>query len=249
LPDPEVIPENNPYPEKQTQDARERYGVEKYGEMFSISMEAIVNDDLNALSRIPQMQGMAMRRKINKVAYATLTSNPTMSDGVALFHASSHGANLDATALSATDPAPLNVGFFVMGQQTGLSGTGVILGLRPRFLIIPSILAPTAYQMTASMASPAASGNSGIANQYGPNGNRRLQVIEEPQLDAFSSTAWWLAADSSQVDTVEITFLQGEESPVLERQDGFEVDSVKYKIRQTFATKAIDYRGLYQGNA
>lgn len=253
LPDPEVVPENHPYPEKQTSDDRESYRVEKYGEMFSISMEAIVNDDLNALSRIPQMQGNAMRRKINKVAYSVLTSNPTLSDGVALFHASSHGANLDATALSATDLAPLNTGYYVMGQQTGLSGTGTILGLRPRYLIVPSILAPVAYILTASMSNPQAGGSnvgsSGVKNIYGPGGARPLMVVEEPQLDAASTTAWWLAADSSQVDTVEITFLQGEESPVLEREDGFEVDAIKYKIRQTFATKAIDYRGLYQGNA
>lgn len=249
LPDPEVVPENHPYPEKQTSDDREYYRVEKYGEMFSISMEALVNDDLNALTRIPQMQGMAMRRKINKVCYAILTSNPNLSDGIALFHASSHGANLDSNALAKT---ALDTGFTVMRTQTGLSGTGTILGIRPRYLIVPSALAATAYTLTASVADPSVggdtTGSSGVRNIYGPGGPRPLMTVEEPQLDDSSATGWYLAADSSQIDTVELTFLQGEESPVLERQDGFEVDSVKYKIRQSFAAKAIDYRGLYKGN-
>lgn len=256
MPDPDVVPENHPYPEKQTSDEKESYRVEKYGEMFSITLEAIVNDDLHAISRIPQMQGAAMRRKINKVVYQILTANPTLSDGVTLFHSTSHGANLDANALSKT---ALDTGFTVMRTQTGLSGTGTVLGIAPRFLIVPSALAATAYTLTASLADPSnAAGstedatrpnfNSGVSNIYGPRGTRPLVTVEEPQLDDDSTTGWYLAANASQVDTVEITFLQGEESPVLERQDEFETDGVKYKIRQSFAAKAIDYKGLYQGN-
>lgn len=246
LPDPEVVPENAAYPEKTTSDSKESYSVDKYGELFSISLEAVVNDDLNAISRIPAMQGAAMRRKINKVVYAILTANAALSDGVALFHATSHGANLDATTLDGIED--LSVGYAVMALQTGLS-SGTVLGIRPRFLIVGETLAPMAYKLTASMADPSSSGNSGIANMYGPAGPRRLEVVTEGQLDSTSTTAWWLAADPSQVDTVEYTFLQGEESPVLSREEGFTIDAIRYKIRQAFAAKAIDYRGLYQGNA
>lgn len=257
LSDPEVVPENHEYPEKTTSDARESYKVEKYGEMFSISLEAIVNDDLNAISRIPAMQGNAMRRKINKVVYAVLTDNAALSDGVALFHSSSHNANLDATALSST---ALNVGFVVMMTQAGLT-SGTILNIMPKYLIVPPALAATAYILTASMTDPSNTAAStedasrpnyatGVPNQYGPGGPRSLTTVVEGQLSASqSATLWFLAADPSQVDTIELTFLRGEESPVLERENGFTTDTVKYKIRQTFAAKAIDYRGLYQGNA
>lgn len=249
LPDPEIVPENHPYPEKSPSDNKETYNVEKHGEIFSISLEALVNDDLNALSRIPAMQGNAMRRKINRTVYSVLTTNAALSDGVALFHATSHGANLDAVALSAT---ALNTGYTVMMTQAGLNST-TILNIMPRFLIVPAALASTALQIVNSTADPtvggAATGSSGVANLYGPNGPRRLVPIAEGQLDASSTTAWWLAADSSQVDTVELCFLQGEESPVLEREMGFETDSIKWKIRQTFAAAAIDFRGLYQGNS
>ena len=244
LADPEVVPENHQYPEKGTQDSKESYGVEKYGEIFSISLEAVVNDDLNAITRIPQMQGFAMRRKINKVVYSVLTANAALSDGIALFHASSHGANLDSNALA---ESALDTGFTVMSQQTGLSGTGTPLGLRPSYLIVPSALAPTAWRLVTGGVVPVASGST--VPLYGDGRPRALMVIEEPQLDANSTTAWYLAANSGAVETVEITFLQGEESPVLSREEGFSTDTLKYKIRQTFASKAIDYRGLYQGNA
>jgi hypothetical protein len=70
----------------------------------------------------------------------------------------------------------------------------------------------------------------------------------EPLLDANSSTAWYLAANNSQVDTVEITFLEGEQSPVLESEWDFDKDVYKNKVRQTFGVAPIDYRGLYKHN-
>jgi len=250
LPDPEIVPENHKYPEKTTSDARERYAVDKYGEIFSISLEAVVNDDLNAISRIPAMQGAAMRRKINKACYAILTANEALSDSVTLFHSSSHNGNLDATALADT---ALNVGYVVMMTQTGLT-SGTVLNITPRYLIVPPALAETAIKIITSSTPPTAGGSavgtSGISNPYGPGGMRPLQLVVDACLSTSqSATLWFLAADPSVVDTVELTFLQGEESPVMAREEGFEVDAIRYKIRQSFAAKAIDYRGLYQGNA
>lgn len=259
LSDPEVVPENAEYPEKQTSDSRENYVVQKYGEMFSISFEAIVNDDLNAISRIPAMQGNAMRRKVNKVVYAELTANNTLSDGIALFHATSHGANLDTTTFDVGGAvAAINTGWNVMATQSGLN-SDTILNIQPRFLIVPAALAATALTFTHSIGDPTTAVAStedaarpgfsaSVGNIYGPNGPRQLVVVADGVLDGTSTTGWYLAADPSQVDTIELTFLQGEESPVLSREEGFTTDTMKYKIRQTFAAKAIDFRGLYQGN-
>ncbi len=35
---------------------------------------------------------------------------------------------------------------------------------------------------------------------------------------------------------------------MIESEVGFEVDGISYKCREDFATKAIDYRGLYKAN-
>jgi len=256
IPDPQIVPENSPYGEAPVSDAKETYHVEKYGNIFSISLEAVINDDLNAISRIPALQGNAMRRKVNQVCYAILTANGALSDGVAIFHATSHNANLDAVALSATS---VNTGFTVMMTQTGIEST-TYLNIMPRYLIVPAALAQTALQLVMSTADPTNTAgstedatrpnfNSGVANLYGPGGPRRLVPVVDAQLDATSATGWYLAAEPAQIDTVEVTFLQGERAPVLEREVGFTVDAVRYKVRQSFAAKCIDYRGLYQGNA
>ena len=256
IPNPTQVPENFPYPEAKPTDDRESYSVKKYGSIFTVTLEAIVNDDLDAISRIPAMHGAAHRRKVNKSCYDVLTENNAMRDGIALFHGSSHGANLDATALSV---AALNTGYSVMMQQKGLTDDA-ILNIVPRYLIVPAGLSGTAAQIVDSTANPDNTAgstedasrpnfNSGTANIYGPGGMRGLTLVYDAQLDGTSSTGWYLAADPRQVDTVEVTFLRGEETPVVEREEGFDTDVMKFKSRQSFAAAAIDYRGLYQGNS
>lgn len=254
LPDPDMVPENGTYPDKAVSDSRESYSVNKYGEIFSITLEAMVNDDLDAMARIPAMHGAAMRRKVNRSVYAILTDNAALSDGTELF-AAGH-SNTDTNALAAS---ALNTGFTKMMVQAGLD-SNTILNIMPRFLIVPPALAATAMQITGSLADPSNAAastedasrpnyNAGTLNLYGPNGPRQLVVVTDAYLSSSTSaTTWFLAADSSQVDTVEVSFLQGEETPVLSREDGFDVDAVRFKCRQTWGTKAIDYRGLYRGN-
>jgi hypothetical protein len=105
-------------------------------------------------------------------------------------------------------------------------------------------------QLVGSLADPAVGGdtggNSNTLNIYGPSGPRPIQVVVEPQLDASSAASWYLSADPAQVDTVEVSFLSGEEAPVLESEWDFDRDVWKYKVRQTFGVKAIDWRGLYK---
>jgi hypothetical protein len=248
-PDPEIVPERQPYPEKRMSDSKESYTVEKYGAMFSVSWETVVNDDLDAISRVPAMHGNAMRRKQNKVVYSVLTANDVLSDNVALFNATHANVSSGAGVPSVTT---LNAGFLAMAKQTGLSSDAV-LNLAPRYLIVPQAYAATAMELLNSTANPAvggsAVGSSGVANIYNMAGGRQLTMVADANLDLNSSAIWYLAADPAQIETVEISFLEGEESPVLEQEWDFDRDCYKYKIRQTFGAKAIDYRGLYRNSA
>jgi hypothetical protein len=248
-PDPEIVPERQPYPEKRMSDSKESYTVDKYGEMFSVSWETVVNDDLDAISRVPAMHGNAMRRKQNKVVYSVLTANDVLSDNVALFNATHANVSTGAGAPSVTT---LNAGFLAMAKQTGLSSDSV-LNLEPAYLIVPKAYAATAMELLGSFARPdvggSVAGSSGVANIYNMQNGRNLVLVSDANLDLNNPAIWYLAADPAQIDTVEISFLEGEESPVLEQEWDFDRDCYKYKIRQTFGAKAIDYRGLYRNSA
>lgn len=252
---PEMVPEGKEYPDAPMSDTRETYKVNKYGNLFTVTWETVVNDDLDAISRIPAMQGAACRRLQNQAVYGVLTANATMSDTGALFNATAQTtagghANLTSSG-TAISVASLNVGFTSMMTKKGIN-SNVVLNIQPAFLIVPVAISATALQVVGSIADPAAggsaAGNSNTLNIYGPNGSRPLRVVIDPTLDAASATAWYLAANTSQVDTVEITFLEGEQSPVLESDWDFDKDVYKYKVRQTFGVAAIDYRGLYKNN-
>jgi hypothetical protein len=240
-PDLEQVPENSAYPEGQMTDSRESYKVEKFGKTFSVTWETVVNDDLDAISRIPAMHGNAARRTQNKKVYEVLTSNPTMGDGVALFGAHASGTNTQGAGAPSVNT--LNSAFILMMLQKGLNSSA-ILNIVPRYVIVPVALSATVLELFSSMSYNAANNNSNVKNIYGPGGERPLTPIIEPQLDAASSAAWYLTADPGQIDTVELSFLSGEESPVLENEWDFDKDCYKYKIRQTFGVKAIDWRGV-----
>lgn len=252
---PEMVPEGKEYPEAAMSDAKEVYKVNKYGNMFTVTWETVVNDDLDAISRIPAMQGAACRRLQNQAVYGVLTANAAMADTGLLFNATaqtSAGGHANyATGAGAPSVTTLNTAYISMMTKKGLR-SDVILNIQPAFLIVPAAISATALQLIGSIADPSvggsAAGNSNTKNIYGPNGDRPLRVVVEPLLDANSSTAWYLAANNSQVDTVEITFLEGEQSPVLENEWDFDKDVYKYKVRQTFGVAAIDYRGLYKHN-
>jgi len=248
---PEAVPEGMDYPETRMSDAKESYKIEKYGNIFSVTWETVVNDDLDALSRIPAAQGAACRRKQNAAVYGVLTANATMADTGALFNATAQATagghdNLDGSG-AAPSVTELNAGYLRMMTKKGIR-SDVILNIIPEFLIVPASLAATAMEVLGSIARPevggSAAGNSNTHNIYGPQGSRQLKLIVEPTLDGNSTKAWYLAASNSQVDTVELAFLSGEESPVLESEWGFDNDVYRYKVRQTFGVAAIDFRGL-----
>lgn len=247
-PDLEAIPEAQKYPEGVVTDQKTSYSVQKYGKQFTVSWETVINDDLDALSRIPAMHGNAARRLQNKKVYEVLTSNPTMPDGQALFSGShASGSNVSGGA-GAPSVTTLNTGYQQMMLQKGLS-SDAILGLTPSFLIVPPGYSATALEIVNSQSYNAANNNEGVINIYGVNGVRPLQVVVEPILHASSTTIWYLAANTNQVDTVELAFLSGEESPVLTSEQDFDTDCYKYNVRQTFGVAAIDWRGLFRNSA
>jgi hypothetical protein len=116
-------------------------------------------------------------------------------------------------------------------------------------LIVPQAYAATALELVNSSSYALSNGNDGVINIYGVNGVRPIEVVADAVLDGNSSTRWYLAADPSQIDTVELSFLSGEESPVVESEVDFDTDTQKNKVRQTFGVAAIDWRGLYRNSA
>ncbi len=142
-----------------------------YGKLFSISRQAIINDDLSAFSAIPRaLAGAAARLEADKV-FEILTSNPTMPDAKALFHADHTNY---VTAGAAPSVATISSARSAMAKQKGLQGES-FLGIRPGFLIVPMALEDTALVLASSEYDPAGSS----LNQTNPVQNT-FRVIADP---------------------------------------------------------------------
>lgn len=231
----ELIAEGGEYKEETYSDAAESYTLAKYGKVFSITWEALINDDLNAFARIARLQGSAAARKVNAVAYAILTANAALSDSVTLFHATHSNTGTTSTALAI---ATLAAGIAAMAKQTGMDSNSY-LNLRPKTLLVPISLQMTAEELVYSNVRPGA--NQGHSKNLLEG---KVEVVADAILDGNSTAYWYLAADPGQIDTVDIAFLEGHRQPFLDEEEGFMTDGRKYKVRMPVVAKAIDWRGL-----
>jgi len=227
-------------------DSEETYKVQPKSLKISFSWDLLVNDDMSMLSRVPLMFGNAAARTVNAVAWAQITGNPTMaSDSVALFAAAT--GNRKRTNLTTGAGAPsvttiqtlTNLMMQMRGENTPEQAESQdILGLMPRYIVGPSALRTTILQTVLSIADPASTNQ----NTYNPSNN--LIPVIEPLLDAASTTAWYLFADSAQIDTVEVTFLQGYETPQVRDHIDPETMAQNFYVLQPVAAKALNHRGV-----
>jgi hypothetical protein len=211
-----------------------------YGELFSITRQAIINDDLSLLSDVPYKMGQAARATIGDLVYAVLTSPPKMRDGKSLFDASRK--NNAAGPASELSIASLIAGKTAMASQKTQvdGGKPRTLNIRPAYVLTPVALEDKANQIINSASVPGADANSGIINPI----RGFAKVIGEPRLDDASATAWYMAAKQGS-DTIEVAYLNGIDTPYVEQQNGFSVDGVASKVRIDAGVAPADYRGLY----
>ena len=217
-------------------EAKERYKVETYGRVVGITRQTLINDDLDAFTRLPAMYGTAIATLESDIVWAIVTNNAAMGDGVALFHATHKNLASAGTALTT---ASIGDGRAAMAKQFGLDKK-TVLNIRPNFLIVPVSMELSAEQLIAQNLVPAK------AADVVPQSIRSLAVIAEPRLDTVSTSGWYLAASPNQIDTIEYAYLEGQQGAYIETRNGFDVDGVEIKCRLDFGAKAIDWRGLYK---
>lgn len=202
-----------------------------YGKLFTISRQAIINDDLSAFTKVPQLMGRAAMRTVGDLVYAILTGNPAMSDGKALFHAD-HKNLMAAGALSIAriDAAKSGMRLQKDGKAT--------LDIRPGYLLTPVALESTAKALIAAEYDPA------LVDAKVPNPVRGLvEVISDPRLDDSSATTSYMAA-TTQYDTIEVAYLDGNDRPYLEQQQGFTVDGAAFKVRIDAGAAPMSWRTM-----
>ena len=233
----QTVNEKGEYKNQEIPDgSREAITAQTKGLIIALTRQAIINDDLSAFSTLAVQLGRIAARTIEEDVYATLALNsglgPVMADGSTLFHADhgniSTGAAISVAALDADDQ--------LMAAQKDRGGKEY-LDLSPSVLLVPRGLRSEAIKLNGAEYDPNTSGRSGV-----PNVVRGLfdDIVASPRL---SGKRRYIFADPTIAPALEVAFLNGEQEPFIDQQEGFRVDGIEWKVRHDYGVGSVDYVG------
>jgi hypothetical protein len=211
--------------------------ADTYGLMLSVDRRDIINDDLGAITTVPQKLGRGSGLKINDVFWTTFLNN------AAFFTAGN--ANYISGATTALGIDGLTAGEVAFLDQT--DGDGKPVGVMPAILLVPTALSAIGSQLLKSLElrDNASTAKYPVTNPH--QGKFRVEVsryLGNAKYPGFSAKAWYLLAEPTDLPVIEVAFLNGQEAPTIETADAdFHVLGVQMRGYHDFGVALQDPRG------
>lgn len=230
---------------------KETYSIERFVGQMEYDEKAFINDQFNTLDGYTVGElGENARRIPADLVFGVLLSNPTMADGVTLFHAS-HG-NVSTSA--PFSKANLKAMWTAIGTQTD---NGQPLGIVPQNLVVPLELQWDAEELLKSIKNIGGNSVSPEMNaaygKFNVIGDSRLGggVLDHsgpaPTMLTGSATTYYGAAAAGR-HTIEVGYLRGAgKAPRIISKDlpGARIGRL-YVVVIDCQAKALDWKGLYR---
>ncbi|MFW2831751.1 head maturation protease, ClpP-related [Sphingomonas sp. ID0503] len=223
------VNEAGEYKNRSLSTRKEGYRIATFGNMFAVSRQMLVNDGMGALADILNIMAAGAAETEATVLAALINSNIPLSDSKSWFHADHK--NL-ATSGGAPSITTLDAGRLAMRSQKDFGGGGLI-DANPKFLLVPATLQTAAETLVASTIAPTTTAD------VNPFANK-LVPISDPRLT--NATAWYLFADPDFSPALQYSYLDGQDAPFTDSQDGWRTDGTEYKVRHDFGAGVLDYR-------
>ena len=189
--------------------------VEQYGKLLGISRPDMINDDLGAFTGAASDMARGAGDSLNEVIYTEWLSDSTFFPTDKSLNNYDDGATDSVLSLAGLENAD-----YIFGIQTKPDGTP--LGARPAILLVPRGLRATASNL---MNGTTIVGQGQSAAPV-PNANAfagMFRIVDSVYLTytslGGSATAWYLLADPNDIAAIEVAFLFGRETPVVETSD------------------------------
>lgn len=229
------IAENGEFDFDEMKDEGVKTSVATFGKSFGLTREALINDDLGILTRVPMAYVVAAKRGINKLVYQTLASNPNIYDGHKLFDESEHKNKGTAGAMSVK-----SIGEFrkLLRTQTNIRDKE-ILNIPLKYILVPAALETEAEQLLLSAADINGT-HSGVVNPF----RGKFEIISDAELDKYSETAYYGIGDKNVAESIVVSYLNGKEAPTLESQIAFDRLGINYRIFIDYGVNVVDYRAM-----
>ncbi|TBN16942.1 hypothetical protein EYC79_03785 [Agrobacterium cavarae] len=207
--------------------------IDTYGKMFTISRQALVNDDLGAFSDfLGVFAQSAAETEGNLFANLLLQNNRAgivLSDGKPLFH--SDRKNTNAAAGITVDS--VGAARLLMRTHKNVNGTGTA-GVVPAVLLVGPALETDAEKLVASITAS----NIGDTNPFAG----KLRVLVENRIEG---NGWYLFADPAQRPALMHGYLQDAPGPQVESQEGWRTLGTEFRCILDFGCAVNDWRSVY----
>jgi hypothetical protein len=198
--------------------------AETYGKILSLTRQDIINDDLGALSTRAQKIGRGAALELNEVFWTEFNSNSTFFTTARKNYFEGAATNLQSSSLQTAEQ-------MFMDQ---VDPKGNPLGLTPAILLVASSNSVTARELFNSTGLITGSAGKNMAiNVFA--GRYRPEVSAYVGNTAFggSQNAWYLLSDPNDLATIEVVFLNGQQTPVIEEAEA-DFDTLGIAMRGYF---------------
>ncbi len=218
---------------------RETAILGSYATGLRISRQAMINDDLGAISDLVADYGQRVLDFEEGTFYAYMATAALSSDGLAVWLAAATrgftaAGNL-TSAGTAINIASLSLGQAIIRKQVGIDGAK--LNLTPMILLVGPDKEVEAKQLVTTIT-PALAGS---VNPF----SGQLQVVVSAQV---TGNNWYLFADPGMPggQCFVYGYLNGSESPRLRTEEPFGVQGWAMTLTHDFGLGACDFRGTYK---
>jgi ATP-dependent protease ClpP protease subunit len=215
-------------------ESKEAYSVKTFAKIFSLSRNALINDDLSAFADGNTAWGQAAAQReaavITGLFLANAGNGANLTDGNPFY---TTGRGNKAAAGSALDFAGLDTGRQSLRTMKGLDGVTPI-NATPKYLVVGAELESTAEQMVRLIAST----KSDDVNPFSGN----LTPLVEAR---FTGKSWRLFADEAQLPAFEIAYLNGVEGPIIEQRAGWDVLGIEFRTIMDIGAGLTEWRASY----
>lgn len=208
--------------------------ADTYGIMTSVTRTDLINDDLGALTAVPQRIGRGGALSLNDAFWAEFQANHTT------WYTSGRG-NLESTAgqLSLANLKKLATRFRKLKDPDGNP-----VAVNPSVLLVPADIEISAAEI---MGSALLVGGSSA----GPNVNvlaGRYQVVSTSYLTSVED--YYLVANPADLPAMEVAFLNGVQSPIVETAEAdFSTLGVQMRGYFDFGVAKAEYLASVKGDA
>ena len=230
-PDLMAISEDGEYKQAIIKGSGEKIQLATFGREVAITRQAIINDDISLISKLPRKFMQAGYRLSDKLMFNAILAGK-MGDGKDVFQAGAGNkwGNL-TTGITAGDYEKLIMALHKSFATATTSG-GDALDLRGEFLLASPDHASMLNAVLNTASKP---------DEYNAAYKKFAKVIETARMASINGA---IGLTSKDFDSVIMGFLDGQMDPWLETGDGFTSDGAKFRITYDITSKVLDRRGI-----